>query len=94
MDESYDYYYEKYGLGQHINGPSEIFITRQAVYLKSNGQYHRKDGPCVYFKTTEFKHDPLWCINGECINDWAEAVGIDLYNMSTEDLALIELTWG
>ena len=62
-------------------------------WYNEDGLYHRLDGPAVEHYDGWYE----WWANG-CpisfdIKDWADDLGIDLYNLTDVDIALIKIVW-
>lgn len=81
----------------NLNGPAIVYKSGRKEYWV-NGLKHRLDGPAIVDKTTTGKNWNLWYINGKLatpqIHFWADEVGIDLNNLSDEDITMIHLRWG
>ena len=103
-NESYEYYFNKYGVGNHqLHTYSCMMVTNYDVifYTNSDGSnthtsssiWHRLDGPSIIER--DGYHS--WYINDFNvtyeITKWATDNNIDLYNLSEVDKALIKLVW-
>ncbi len=97
--ETYDYYFEEYGLGVHCRGrknKSYIHVTESTVIFYKVDvieKWHRLDGPAYISRY----NDNEWWINDICyteqIHEWAKDQNIDLKNLTEVDKALIKITW-
>ena len=85
-------WYNEDGLYHRLDGPAiELLNGTKRWYL--NGKQHRLDGPAVEHYDGWYE----WWANG-CpisfdIKDWADDLGIDLYNLTDVDIALIKIVW-
>ena len=107
--ETYEYYFNTYGVGthQHHNQTLHVkyehkFHSRHNVVIFMNeikefhrldGQFHRLDGPAIIYRDGTLK----WFINDHNvtpdIHQWAKENDIDLDNLSEDDKLLIKLIW-
>lgn len=94
--ENWEEWY-RHGIKHRIGGPASISSDRWGWY--ENGLLHRYDGPAY--------HDPnhekqawsyIWSIRGKSIDKhaytkWIDDTGIDLKNLTPEDISMIEMRW-
>ena len=90
LDGSHRWYLD--GLYHNDEGPSIIYAGGTKCWHK-NGYRHRLDGPAVEHYDGWYE----WWVNGCLISfeikDWADDLGIDLYNLTDVDIALIKIVW-
>jgi len=107
-NESYEYYFTKYGYGEHYDNEIDKHIRVNAhvvCFFKTNKfnftEWHRLDGPAKFYKDIDLSIGILslqrWYINGnhitEQITKWAKENDIDLANLTEVDKALIKIVW-
>ena len=96
MENKYDIYLEKYGLGKHkCDETSYVVISKiGATFINETGSAHRLDGPAF----TLYTGSEYWYIRGVLIDDqireWAYQQNVNLDNLTEDDKLLIKLVWG
>lgn len=99
--ETYNYYRETYGVGEHllhsgiglcIHGYGLYFFD--GSYKSYDYKYHRLDGPAIIDR---YDNNLEWYINNcevtDLIKKWANEKNIDLENLSDMDKFIIKLEW-